>query len=287
MSDADEDMEDYVDVVPGSLRPVDQVDGTRDYLRDVWSRRGYWISVPADDLRAKNRHTVLGPFWLLIDPAMEIAVYYLIFGLLLGVDRGLTNFIGFLTVGIITFGLTARPLTPAARLMIRNTALIRSLQFPKAVLPLAETMRSGYTFLLGVPAMLATVLLTGEPLRWQWVLLVPAFAIALVFAAGAILIVARLGRRYADLEPLIGHGIRLLFYMSGVLYEPSRWTSRADIKALFDVNPFYEMNTLMRSAVLTDITAPAWMWAAASAWAVGVFSVGLIFFKQGEGGYGA
>lgn len=276
-----------VDDPTSRLRPVNQLDTLGEYVRDLWSRRGYWVSVPADDLRAKNRHTVLGPFWHILNPAIEIFIYYLVFGRLIGTDRGLSNFIGFLTVGLVTFALTARALPLAARLMISNVAMLRSLQFPKALLPLAESMRSGYTFLLSVPAMLLTVLLTGEPLRWQWILVVPAFVIALVFGAGAILIVARLGRMYADLEPLIGHGIRLLFYMSGVLYEPSRWTSRADINLLFDLNPFYEMNTLMRSALLVDISAPLWMWGAATLWAIGTFVLGLLFFRKGELSYGA
>lgn len=269
------------------LRPVDEIDSLADYIDDIWARRGYWISVPADDLRAKNRHTILGPFWLLLNPAIEIFIYYLIFGLLLGTDRGLTNFVGFLTVGLVTFALTARSLPLGAKLMISNVALTRSLQFPKAILPLAEAARDGYTFLLAVPAMLLTMLLTGEPLRWQWVLIVPVFAIALVFAAGALLIVARLGSRYADLQPLIAHAIRLLFYMSGVLYDPSRWSSRADVLALFNVNPFYEINNLMRSALIADVTAPLWMWGAATLWAIGAFTVGLVFFRKGELSYGA
>lgn len=269
------------------LRPVGELDSLVDYCRDVWSRRGYWVSVPADDLRVANRRTVLGPFWLLLNPAIEIFIYYLIFGLLLGVDRGLSNFVGFLTVGLLTFDLTARSLPIASRLMTRNLSLIRSLRFPRALLPLSEAVRAGYSFLIALPVMLVAVVLTGEPVRWQWVLIIPAFVIALVFAAGMILVVARLGQRYADLQPLVAHGVRLLFYMSGVLYDPSMWSSRAEVLAFFNINPFYVMNSLMRAALIEDVSVPLWMWGAGPLWAIGIFLFGFAFFRRAELSYGS
>jgi teichoic acid transport system permease protein len=274
-------------VGPTELKPVDELGSLGDYLREVWQRRGYWISVPADDLRVQNRRTVLGPLWLLLNPAIEIFIYYLIFGLLLEVDRGLDNFVGFLAVGIVTFALTAGSLPLAAMLIVRNSGLIRSLQFPKALLPLAKAMSGAYTFLIALPVVILTVILTGEPIRWQWILVVPAFAIAVVFATGTILIVARLGRRFADLEPLVRHSVRLLLYLSGVLYEPARWSSRSEVLAVFNVNPFYEMNTIMRSALISDVSASPWMWCGATLWACTVFAGGAAFFHRGELSYGA
>lgn len=268
------------------LKRVDGSPPLGEYVRDVWSRRGYWLTVPLDNLRVQNRDTMLGSFWLILNPAIEVLIYYLIFGLLLGTNRGVDNFIGFLAVGLIVFQLTARSLPTSAALIPRNISSIRSLQFPRGVLPLAEAVENVLRFAPAIIVLLITALLTGESIRWQWLLLIPSLLISATFATGMILIVARLGNRFADLGPLLRHVTRMLLYLSGVLYLPSQWTDRKDVLLWFDLNPFFEMNQIVRSAVIEGITVDPWMWVAASIWAVVSVVFGFWFFHRGESSYG-
>ena len=47
------------------------------------------------------------------------------------------------------------------------------------------------------------VLVTGEPLTWQWLLLVPALTLQTVFNTGLAMVMARLGAKLSDLKQVM------------------------------------------------------------------------------------
>jgi len=63
------------------LRPVAAKTPFRGYLGAVWERRDFVLRVPRNTLRAQNSDTVLGNLWLLVNPALQVTVYFTVFGL--------------------------------------------------------------------------------------------------------------------------------------------------------------------------------------------------------------
>lgn len=105
--------------------------------------------------------------------------------------------------------------------------------------------------------------------------------------AGLSLLMARYGTHYADLPSLLPFILRMAFYGSGILYEPSAFTTNSFVLRIFDLNPFYEITTIARSAVLENHPVPGLIWAGAIGWSFGLFIVGLIVFWRAELSYGA
>jgi teichoic acid transport system permease protein len=100
--------------------------------------------------------------WHLLNPILLIAVYYLVFGVILRIDNEVDNFIAFLGIGIFAYHWSQKTITGGAKAITSNEGLIRSLQFPRALLPLATVVQEVLAFLPGVAVMVAVVLLTGE-----------------------------------------------------------------------------------------------------------------------------
>ena len=96
------------------LRDVHETDRFGPYIRESFERWPYIWYVSASELRARQVTTVLGNLWHLLNPALTVAVYYVIFGLLLKVNRGVDNFILFLTIGLFTFAASQRAITAGA-----------------------------------------------------------------------------------------------------------------------------------------------------------------------------
>ena len=71
---------------PPGLQRLGSEESLGQYLSDIWERREFAVVVPANDLRAQNMDTALGQLWHILNPAALIAIYWLIFGVLLGVD---------------------------------------------------------------------------------------------------------------------------------------------------------------------------------------------------------
>ncbi|MGC0145080.1 hypothetical protein ACPL7H_18995, partial [Pseudactinotalea sp. Z1732] len=92
------------------LKPVGKRPTLKRYLLDLW-RRGHFIWA---DSRARafsaGRGMILGNAWLVLQPMLNGAIYFLIFGLLLQTSRGIDRFVGYLIIGVFLFQFTARSL---------------------------------------------------------------------------------------------------------------------------------------------------------------------------------
>ena len=82
----------------------------------------------------------LGQLWQVLTPLLNAGVYFLIFGLLLHINRGIPNYLAFLVTGVFVFNFTQRAFITTSKVITDSLPLIRALQFPRAALPLAYVM---------------------------------------------------------------------------------------------------------------------------------------------------
>jgi teichoic acid transport system permease protein len=256
------------------------------YLRAIWSRREFAVTVPLGELKAQNMDTVLGGLWHLLNPLLLVGVYYTIFGLILNIgDRGTDNFIAFLTVGIFTFFYTRKSLQSGAKAIVSNLPLIRSIRFPRAVLPISAVVGETVALVPAVAAMLAVVIVTGEAPHFTWLLLAPVFALQAAFNLGLAFFVARLTDHFRDTERFLPYLLQIWFYLSGVLYSVDYFITDPVARSLFVANPAYVFVTLAREAVLHAATS-IHLWLIAAAWSTVVLCAGFAFFRAREQDYG-
>jgi teichoic acid transport system permease protein len=256
----------------------------RPYLRAIWQRRQFAVSIAAGEVRAQNMDTVLGNLWQVLNPLMLAGVYYLVFGVVLRIDRGVDNYIAFLVIGIFSFHFTQRSVVAGAKSIVSNEGLIRSIRFPRAVLPLSTVVGQALMFVPALAIMLLIALGTGEMPHPSWVLLVPLFALQALGNLGAAFFVARMTDRVRDVQYVLPYLFRLLFYVSGILYSVERFVPEAYLP-LFDLNPIFAFATAARGIVL-DHELLLHRWAVAAVWSVVLAVVGLWFFRGAEHEYG-
>ncbi len=269
-----------------TLRPVTGRLALRDYLRELAARRDYIVTVPRQELRAQHMNTLLGNLWFLVNPLLQTVIYYLVFGLLLGTDRGLDNFMVYLVVGVLTLGYFNQTINKASRSIEANQTLIRSLYFPRAVIPAAGALTNLYTYLPSFGVMLVVALITGESVSLRWLALPPILGCLFLFVSGAGFLFARLGSVFRDLSNIIPHGTRLLFYASGTIFDPTKFTTNPAVLVWFEINPIYQFLTLIRWALM-DLETPGWFWIAAPIWALVSLVGGFLIFWRGELSYGS
>lgn len=269
-----------------SLQPLGTKETLGGYLAQLWARREFAVALPANDLRAQNMDTVLGQLWHILNPAALVAVYWLVFGVLLKTDRGLDNFLGFLVIGVLVFQLTQRVVQDGAVSILRNEELIRSIRFPRALLPISSLIGQTIAFGPALLVMLVTVTLTGEAPTLRWFVFPLILVAQAGFNVGAGLVAARLGTSLRDLQQILPHLFRIIFYMSGVLFSVDRVISNETVVALMAVNPIYSFVTASRWALL-GTGAGVEIWVSVIVWSVVTPIVGLVYFRARELRYGA
>ncbi len=259
---------------------------TATYMRDAWRRREFATVVPMQDLRAQNMDTVLGQVWHLLNPALLVAVYFLIFGVLLETDRGVDNFLGFLIIGVILFHMTQRVVQEAAVSISQNLGLIRSIQFPRILLPAAAVNGQSAASVPALALLLASVVATGELPSLRWLVFPGVLVAQFLFNFGAALIVARVGATVRDLRQLLPHLFRLLFYASGIIFSVEAFVHSEAWRRAFAFNPIYDIVTCARWCLLGG-EIDIWIVWGLLVWSIVIVIAGFAIFRRSERRLGA
>ena len=256
-----------------------------EYLKRLWSHRHFMMRVPLEDLRAQNSHTFLGSIWLVLNPLLQVGVYFLVFGLIIPMDRGVDQYLVFLTIGVFVFFYSQRVISECTRSLVINMGLIRTIHFPRAVLPMSAMTGQALAFIPVFIVMSIVVLAYGNWPNFKWLLILPVFIIQNTFSLGAGLIGARINHSYRDLENLLPFVFRLLFYISGVLYSVDSVVEDDFWRAIFLLNPMYCLVSLWRWVLVGTSTGEE-VWLATGIWSFLALVVGLAFFRSRETTYG-
>jgi teichoic acid transport system permease protein len=223
------------------------------YLSDLWQRRHFIAGFAIARNVAMYTDARLGQVWQVLTPLLNAAVYYLIFGVILGTKRGVPDFIGFLVAGIFIFNFTQRSFIVASRVINDSLPLIRALYFPRAALPLGYVLIELQQLMISMIVLVVIVLAAGEPLTWYWLLVIPVLLLQSVFNVGAGLILARIGAGVDDVSQLLPFIVRTWMYSSGVMFSIQTLKTLAGhhkLSYLLQINPAAVYITLTRLALL-------------------------------------
>jgi teichoic acid transport system permease protein len=234
-------------LLPSARRPPLAV-----YLRQLWHRRHFMLAFATARNIAMYTEARLGQLWQVLTPLLNAGVYFLIFGLLLHVDRGIPNYLGFVVSGVFVFNFTQRAFISTSKVMNNSLPLIRALQFPRASLPLAYVLIELQQLVLSMAVLIPVLLLTGEPLTWYWLLAIPALALQTIFNVGVGLLSARLGSQVDDFSQLLPFLTRTWLYMSGVIFSIATLHIGRWARLLLEINPAALYITLTRNALMVS-----------------------------------
>ncbi len=245
------------------LRPSAQRPTLGKYLRELGRRWSFIMGFATARNVAMYTEAKLGQLWQILAPLLNAGVYFLIFGLIItGVSRGVPDYLAFLVTGVFVFSFTQRTIISTSKVITESLPLIRALQFPRASLPLAYVMIELQQMALSMIVLFVLVPITGEPVTWDWLLVIPALALLTVFNAGLALFAARTGARINDFSQLLPFLMRTWLYVSGVIYSIQTFVAEhsynhAWATTLLQLNPAAIFITLVRNALLASQRASA------------------------------
>lgn len=258
----------------------------KSYLVDVFDRRAFAATLAKYTMQASTAKSSLGVAWLIVVPALQITVYGLIFGLVLGDSRP-NHFLPYLITGIVLFQFIADSFAGGSKSIISNASLVRSLNFPRVLLPLSVVIAEIYMLLPLVVIMVVGIWAVGEPVSLAWFKLIPVLILMFFFGFGLSMLAARLTTTFADLNQLIPFITRVAFYSSGIFFSVDTISGVNPILGfLLEANPIHIFLKIARSILVTGYSATHLDWILAASWAVGTMLVGFIFFWRAEEKYG-
>ena len=271
------------------LVPVGRRTSLRSYLAALWNRRHFIIAESRAKVSGSTRQNLLGYGWLFINPLLSVLAFWFIFGFILGTQKSVDNFIGYLVIGVFFFQYTSRSVTGGTGSIRAGASMIKGFQFPRAALPISTVVRNFLDFIPSVAVMivLLVVIPPAEVLTWRVVLVIPVIGLQTIFNVGIACMLARIGHKIPDIVNLMSILSRFWLYGSGVFFViDDKLSSHPELLTAMRINPMYSYLELTRNSLLYGVDSPWWMWVSAIAWAFGILIIGFLYFWRGEENYG-
>lgn len=272
------------------------------YVKSLWRRREFLWTLSSASAYAQNRDNYLGQLWNVLTPLLWAAVYGLIFGILLGGRANMTaaEYIPFIVAGVFIFRYLGTCITTGAKAIQGNISLVRSLHFPRAIMPISVALSELIVLVPGLVVVAVIIVAFDQGPSWAWLLFPAVVLLFWLFGTGVSLIMARLVVQVRDLSNFLFVINRLLFYGSGVIFPIDRFADRfqelgvAWMHTIALYQPFSVYLTLARTSlteyqvldVSGDPVATGPFWAFGVGYAVLLLVGGFVFFWRAEERYG-
>ena len=260
----------------------------REYLRQLGERRHFITMQAWSTATHQNRGMLLGNIWMILSPILDGLMYFLIFGVILQVSRGIQNFPGYLIVGVLMFSFSARCLTSSVSSISTGKSLLGAFSFPRAALPLATVLRETIATVPVIVAALILVIAVSGPsvISPYWAMVPVIFLMQAWVNLGFSLIVARWGALFPDFRQLLNYGMRFLMYMSAVMFSISRFDSVPGARPVMEANPLYILLSMYRDVLIYNTLPDPNTWGTLALWAFASSVIGMVYFWLAEVRYG-
>lgn len=256
----------------------------RRYFASVWERRPFIWHLARTDMKAQHYDTVLGFVWLVADPLLLAATFYLIRSVFApgGSPEENRYLIAHLIMGVSFFYFVRDVLLGGAQSIQKNKTMVLNTGAPRGVFPVVALVRASFDL---VPALIVYFVVHAV-LRQPWgtSLLSLPFALVLLamFSFGIGLMLAPAVVFVPDVGALLPYVVRIWMYVTPVMYAISEIPP--GLEPLLRLNPLFAFFAMLESIVQGHQPSAGDVIASAL-WAVGAMIVGVVVFLLRERDY--
>ena len=188
------------------------------FLKSLYEYRELLKTSISKDIRRKYKNSVLGIIWSFLNPLLQIAVYAIVFPLIM--KSNLPNYTVFLCCGLIPWNFFSNATSRTSFTMIENGNIIKKVYFPREILPISVVTSEAINFIISTIIILAFVLGYGMGLS-KYIIFYPIILIIqYILLLGVSFVVSSITVYLRDLQHFIGIALQLLFYATPIVYAP-------------------------------------------------------------------
>jgi homopolymeric O-antigen transport system permease protein len=173
------------------------------------------------EIKVRYKQSYLGISWAILQPLSATIILTLVFSRFLDVPTDGLPHVLFYYAAMLPWTLLASSLSFGVTSLVNNMHLVKTIAFPREILPLATILVSLVDFFVAslIFFLLAAAYHVPIGTAWLWVPLI--LLIQLVLTAGIVLYTSALTVFYRDLRFVVPLGLQLWMYLSPVIYPVS------------------------------------------------------------------
>ena len=224
----------------------------RQHITGVWRYRELLMNLVRKELKVKYKNSALGFVWSLLNPAMYIVVFTIVFQVVL--KANIPYFPIFLLSGLLAWNLFSISLGAATGSITGNHTLVNKVYFPREILPLAAVGANCVHFLLQAAVLLLAIVVApiDFDLAWLWLVL-PALAVLLVLTSALAILLSAVNVYARDTQHLLELLLLAWFWLTPIVYQwelPGRKLAENDWPTwVILLNPMVAVTTTLQRAL--------------------------------------
>jgi ABC-type polysaccharide/polyol phosphate export permease len=211
------------------------------------------------DVRVRYAGSLMGFFWTVVHPLLELMTYTFVFTVIIGVSfhKGYstgTNAL-FLFCGMIPWLSVSESMNRCTSAFRDNAPLIKKLRFPPSVLCTYIVLVEGFNQLVRFALLCIAALIIGRGLSLDLLLVLPILVMQLLFTQGLGMLLATTQVFFRDIKHLLGPALMIWMFITPIFYPESLFPPK--FSPVLMLNPLSHLVGIYRELILNH-QFPAW-----------------------------
>ncbi|MDH7603103.1 MAG: ABC transporter permease, partial [Armatimonadota bacterium] len=210
------------------------------------------------DLKIRYKNSVLGFFWSLLNPLIQVATITIVVKYILGLE--IANYSAYLLAAYLPWAFFQMALLDSSQILISHRDLLRKVYFPREALPLSAVLSNLVHFVLALVVFFAYIIFYIQLILHGSGILITALWLPVLILLQTLLliglscIVSCLNVFYEDTKYILAVLLNVFFYLTPVMYPAElirSWLQKWNIPELY--KPIiYKAYMILPMNALTD-----------------------------------
>jgi ABC-2 type transport system permease protein len=244
--------------------------------RGLWAYRNLIVEMAIRDIKIRYKRSVLGVFWTMLAPLLNMVALTLVFSHLLKTQ--IQNYPVYYLAGSLFWTFFSQTTSSAASLTREANGMTKRIFIPRSVFVASAVAVGLVNLALAIVPMLLLLLVMGFPLHSTWLFLPAGVALLSLFTAGVSLILFTIASRFSDVREMYLVLVQTWFFLTPIVYHPAIIPPR--FRFALWMNPMYYLIQTTRRPIYDGLLPSPSLLAAATAVSLATLAIGWIYFSR-------
>ncbi|HLX88705.1 MAG TPA: ABC transporter permease [Acidimicrobiales bacterium] len=226
-------------------------------LRELWRSRELFFFLVRKEIKVKYMNSFLGFLWSMLNPAFNLAVFFVLFTFFL--KNGIPYFVIYLFSAILVWNLFQSGVMSGTGVMVANSGIVKKVAFPREILALASVGASVMFFVFQSTVLVIFMLVFWHRPAWSdiW-LLVPALAAVILFTTALSVFLSAVNVYLRDVQHLVEVILAAWFWAIPGIYAYGQVAPKLHLKGLlwlYFLNPLTPAVMTFQRFFYANVTA--------------------------------
>ena len=199
-------------------------------------------------LKNRYKRSVLGIFWMLLNPLLQTIVLTIAFGTMF--KSSLPNYAIYLLSGLLAWNFITQTTQYAMSTMAYGGGLLKRIYIPRATYIVAAVGNGLINLLVSISSLVIIIIFLSHPITVAWLFLPVSILILTIFVLGFALLLSTASVFFTDTVDIYQVLIQALFFLTPIMYPVS--ILPAELAQLITLNPFVILIEIFRVPIYAN-----------------------------------